>query len=192
MLDNNLRESAEPDVIRVVAHVASSASVLGAANHASYLLPARELARFRLGDRVDIRQWPVFAADERLVGAVDKLMVDTMSKKVRYLTVSLIKEAVDEYRLIAPGSVLVPIGLVQRLDDRQAIILTRITSRRLASAPRLRARAITRGDEDAALAAYGMATSREVSSPDFYKRPDFDERRLTEALDPDLLTDRLR
>ncbi len=38
------------------------------ANHASHLMPARELSRFKLGDKhVDIRRWPVFTSDGRLV-----------------------------------------------------------------------------------------------------------------------------
>ncbi|MEO8909805.1 MAG: hypothetical protein ABI408_06205 [Gemmatimonadaceae bacterium] len=82
-------------------------------------------------------------------------------------------------RPIAVGSVLVPIGVVQQLDDREAIKLDGISSGDLASAPRLRARAITRDDENAALAEYGMSTSRELPAADFYKRPEFDEAPLT-------------
>ena len=150
---------------------------------ASYLVPARELAYFRLGGgRVDIRRWPVFSADDRLVGAVDKLLVEAASKKVRYLSVSLNERAVHDYRPIAVGSVLVPIGVVKRLDDRQAIKLDRINSRALGDAPRMPARAINRGDEDNTLACYGMSTSREIPAADFYKRPEFDERTIGSAV----------
>src|SRR5687768_3399443 len=149
-------------------------------DRASYIVPARELSRFHLGsDLVDIRDWPVFARDGRLVGAVKRLMVEHASKKIRYIAVSLIRDAAHDYFPTLPGSVLVPIGLVRRLDDRQAVLIDDLTSSQLAQAPRLRPRAVTRADEDETLAVYGMPNSREVSAADFYKRPTFDERRLS-------------
>jgi len=173
------RRSSQPALITVKAHLASTSSSSHSNHRASYVLPARELVRFRLGEeRVDIRRWPVFAADGRLIGAVDKLMVEAASKKVRYVTVSLIETAVHDYSPTPAGSVLVPIGVVQRLDDRQAITLARLESKAVGSAPRLPSRAITRGDEDATLAGYGMSTSREVAATDFYERPEFDDAPL--------------
>ena len=151
-------------------------------DHSSHLMPARELTRFKLGEeRVDIRRWPVFTSDGRLVGAVDRLMVEASSKKIRYISVALIREAVNDYRSIVPGSVLVPIGLVRRLDDREAIVIDALASFQLAGAPRLRARAVTRAEEDATLAAYGMPTSREIPAADFYKNQNFDEDRISVA-----------
>ncbi|MEO8580588.1 MAG: PRC-barrel domain-containing protein [Gemmatimonadales bacterium] len=148
-------------------------------NHASYVLPARQLPRFQLGDdRVDIISWPVFAADGRLVGAVEKLIVQPVPQKVRYISVSLITHAAHDYRPNEVGSVLVPIGVVRRIDDRQAVTLDTISSSELAVAPRLRARAITRGDEETTLAAYGMPTSLESRAADFYKRSFFDDSTL--------------
>lgn len=173
------RRSSQPALITVKAHLASTSSTSHSNHRASYVLPARELARFRLGEeRVDIRRWPVFASDGRLVGAVDKLMVEAASRKVRYVTVSLIETAVHDYSPTAAGSVLVPIGVVERLDDRQAITLNQLNSKAVGGAPRLPARAITRGDEDATLARYGMSTSREIAATDFYERPEFDDAPL--------------
>jgi hypothetical protein len=149
-------------------------------DRASYIVPARELSRFRLGShRVDIREWPVFASDGRLVGAVQRLMVEHASKKIRYIAVSLIRNAADDYRPTAPGSVLVPIGVIRRLDDRQAVALDRLASGDLARAPRLHARAVTRADEDETLAVYGMPGSCDVSAADYYNSAHFDERRLS-------------
>ncbi|HEU4746861.1 MAG TPA: PRC-barrel domain-containing protein [Gemmatimonadaceae bacterium] len=149
-------------------------------DRASYIVPARELSRFRLGrDRVDIRDWPVFASDGRLVGAVKRLMVEHASTKIRYITVSLIRDAVHDLRPTELGCVLVPIGVVRRLDDRQAVVIDGLASGQLARAPRLRARAVTRADEDETLAVYGLPNSREVSAADFYKSPHFDEGRLS-------------
>jgi len=147
---------------------------------ASYLVAARELSSFHLGrGLVDIREWPVFASDGRLVGAVNRLMVEAATKKIRYVSVSLIPEAAHDYRPTAPGSVLVPIGAVRRLDDRQAVVLENLTSVQLARVPRLRARPVMRADEDATLAVYGMPNSHQGSGADFYNGPNFDERRLS-------------
>jgi hypothetical protein len=158
----------------------NGSGVLPPGDRASYIVPARELRRFHLGsDRVDIRDWPVFASDGRLVGAVQRLMVEHASTKIRYITVSLIRDAVHDYRPVQTGSVLVPVGLVRRLDDRQAVTLDGLASSQLARAPRLRARAVTRADEDETLAAYGIPNSRQIPAADFYKSPHFDERRLS-------------
>ncbi len=162
--------------------IAENPSFWTAVNHSSHLMTARELSRFELGkNRVDIRRWPVFTSDGRLVGAVDRLMVEPLSKKIRYIAVALIREAVNDYRYIVPGSVLVPIGLVRRLDDREAVVIDALASFHLASAPRLRARAVTRAEEDATLAAYGMPTSHEIPAADFYKNQNFDEDRIRVA-----------
>ncbi len=163
-----------------MAHHLSESGAWPPGDRASYIVPARELSRFQLGsDRVDIRDWPAFASDGRLVGAVKRFMVEHATRKIRYIAVSLIRDAVHDYQPTAPGSVLVPIGLVRRLDDRQAVIIDGLTCWALALAPRLRPRAVPRADEDETLAVYGMPNSREVSAADFYKSPHFDERRLS-------------
>lgn len=157
-------------------------AVFPAGNRASYVVAARELIRFRLGDgRLDIRGWPVLASDSRLMGVVDRLMIEASSKKVRYIAVSLAREGGKDCKPTAVGSVLVPIGVVRRLDERQAVVLDGLGSDELMRAPLLRARAVTRADEDAALEIYGMPTSRELPAADFYKNPNFDESRITVA-----------
>lgn len=170
------------DDIRPVPALDNESSGWDLGDRASYLVPARELSRFHLGrERVDIREWPVFASDGRLVGAVNRLMVETATKKIRYIAVSLIPEAAHDYRPTAPGSVLVPVGAIRRLDDRHAVVLQGLASGQLARAPRLRARAVMRADEDATLAVYGMPNSHQVPAADFYNGPNFDERRLSVA-----------
>lgn len=149
-------------------------------NRASYVIAARELARFRLGDgRVDVRSWPVFASDGLLIGAVDRLMVEPSSQRVRYLSVSMLADADREHHPTILGSALVPVGMARRLDEREVIVIDDLTSAQLEEAPRLSNRAVMRADEDAALTAYGLPSSRELPAADFYKRPEFDERTLS-------------
>jgi len=177
--------------LRLMAESSEGPSALGpgqysasepSGNRASYVVPMRELSRFRLGDgRVDIRGWRVFGSDERLVGAVDRLMVEAASKRIRYIAVSLVSDAGHDYKPKRAGSVLVPIGVVRRVDERHAVTLDGLPSDLISSAPILRARAVTRADEDETLAVYGMPTSHELPAADFYKSPNFDESRATVA-----------
>lgn len=148
-------------------------------NRASYLTPARELWHFHIGgERADIREWPVYTRDGRLVGAVDRLLVEAATRRIRYASVSLAFYAANDHKPTVLGSVLVPIGAIRRVDERQALVLDGLTSEQLVNAPRLHARPITRADEDATLAVYGMPTSRDVPPGTLYDGPTFDDRRL--------------
>ena len=69
--------------------------------------------------------------------------------------------------------------MARRLDEREVIVIDDLTSAQLEEAPRLSNRAVMRADEDAALTAYGLPSSRELPAADFYKRPEFDERTLS-------------
>lgn len=160
----------------------STACPWHAENRASYVVPARELRNFRLGDdRVDVRSWPVFGADERLVGTVDRLMVEPSTQRVRYVAISIFDDADHSSRPAILGSVLVPVGLVRRNNDRNVVVIDGLTSKQLESAPRLLNRAVMRADEDAVLAAFGLPNSSELPAADFYKSPRFDERRIRAA-----------
>ena len=145
----------------------------------SHLLAARELATFRLGpQRVDVREWQVFASDGRAVGVVDRLYVEIASGFVRYVSIRLTQHAEHDERPTRPGCVLVPIGLVRRYDEQRALSLDALTSDVIAAAPRLPSRPPNRADEDATLAAFGMATSRDLPGGDLYSGIGFDESRL--------------
>ncbi|MEX2154253.1 MAG: PRC-barrel domain-containing protein [Gemmatimonadaceae bacterium] len=179
-MSDHANESAGRDQIAVAAAalVKERATALPD-DRVCHLAAMRELMGFQLGaERADIRSWPVYASDARLVGAVDRLMVETATGRIRYASVALAYYAADDNRPTASGSVLVPIGLVRRLDDRQEITLDALTSLALVSAPRVHARPVTRGDENATLAVYGMATSRDVAAGDLYANVTFDDGRL--------------
>lgn len=144
----------------------------------SHLVPARELERFALGvERVDIRRWPAFGSDGLYVGMVDRLLVETGTGKIRYATVTIAVPLAAGGSRAPTGSVLVPIGLVHPLFDREEIVIDSLSADMLAGAPRLHARPVTRSDEDATLASYHMATSRDVGDM-LYGGPGFDERRI--------------
>jgi hypothetical protein len=145
------------------------------AHASSHLLRAREMPAFVIGDnRVDVRGWPVYSCDAQLVGRVDALYVDMRSNVVRYLGIAL----ADEDTGVRTGSVLVPVGATARPGDRHVVVLSTISSSQLTAAPRVMRRPITRSDEDAVLAAYGIATSRDIGGRDLYSMPAFSGTRL--------------
>jgi hypothetical protein len=167
------------DIIARTVREVVKASAPTKGDRISHLVAARELERFHLGaERVDIRSWNVLSSDGRLVGVVDRLLVETATGRVRYASVVLAPLDASEEPAIAPGSVLVPVGSIRQIADRRLVVLDDLTSEDLVRAPRLPRRAITRADEDATLAAYGIATSREIPEGQMYTRPHFDERRL--------------
>jgi hypothetical protein len=103
-------------------------------------------------------------------------MIEPLTQRVRYVAVSLLAGADREWHPSILGSVMVPVGLVQRRDERQVLQIDGLTSEQLANAPRLLSRAVMRADEDATLAAFGLPNSTDSPAADFYKKPLFDER----------------
>ena len=147
----------------------------------SNVVAARELLGFSLpGWQRDVRRWPVYSCDAKRVGAVDALLVELQTKRVRYIAVTL-----DDEALPSPvwGRVLVPVGAARRVDERGFVVLDTLTAQQLVEAPRLAVRPVTRSDEDATLAAFGMLTSSDLPAGDLYCGPRFDDQALL-AADP--------
>jgi hypothetical protein len=179
MADRTSGRAAVDMIARTVREVGHRTPAPTREDRVSHLVAARELERFDLGaDRVDIRRWGVLSSDGRPAGVVDRLLVETATGRVRYVSVVLAPPEGSEKPAAASGSVLVPVGSCRSIADRRLVVLDDITNEDLARAPRLPRRAITRADEDATLAAYGVATSHEIPPGQMYTRPHFDERRL--------------
>jgi sporulation protein YlmC with PRC-barrel domain len=141
----------------------------------SSLTPAWDLQGFRLPDAyADVRGWEVFAYDGTFVGTVSRFIVDTRTRVIRYVAVMLKGAQFGRSSIVTPRNVLVPVGLVRRVDDRHVIELEQITTAQLARAPRLPMRAIIRADEYATLATYGLAALWEMATEVMYSTPFFD------------------
>ena len=133
-----------------------------------------ELQGYSLPDiYADVRGWKVFADDGTLVGIVSRLIVDTRTRVIRYVAVML-SGTFGKSTIVAPHNVLVPVGVVRRVDEMQAITLEHITPAQLARAPRLPLRAIMRADELATLAIYGLASLWDLAADALYSAPIFD------------------
>ena len=163
------------DVGTAAAALARSVARMSPELRVSYLTAVRELSHFRFGpSRTDVRHWLVFTADGRLAGVVDRLLVETATRKVRYAAIVLDRHAADDHRPNACGSVLVPIGALRRASNGQTLTLRELTAQVLVTAPRLSARPVTRADEMAALDVYGYEDAA-MSSAEFYGDSRFDE-----------------
>jgi hypothetical protein len=150
----------------------------------SHLTAARELMALRDGVRGDIRGWVAYSSDRRAAGTVDRLLVEIYTGRIRYASILIAPNVLDDDVPHARGSVLVPIGFVRPDDDGRTVRIDRLTAAELLAAPRLPSRPVNRGDENAALAAYGLRTSRDLPNGRFYDRPEFQNERLALATSP--------
>jgi uncharacterized protein (TIGR02271 family) len=83
-------------------------------------------------DNPDVRGWEVISADNRRIGEVEDLLVDTTAMKVRYLDV----EVDDELR----GSdeekhILIPIGYARLNEDDDRILVNELSSEQVRTVP---------------------------------------------------------
>ncbi|MEP6991184.1 MAG: hypothetical protein ABJA80_09665 [bacterium] len=141
------------------------------------LIAARDVEGFELGiDRTDVRAWPVFSADARLVGNVDAMYLDPMHTAIRYLGISLGSPGDSTGPLI--GRVMVPVGSARRHGLRRRLILNHLTASQLATAPRLRNRRVTRTEEQATLYSLGLALPGAPTNGSRYDSALFEEAAL--------------
>lgn len=166
---------------RGISHRAAEAvqnSARRSSGTASNLLRAREIAAFRLDrDRTDVRGWQVYSDDAELVGAVASILVDMSSRAVRYLGVRLD----DRRSKTSNAEVLVPIGTVSRVGEREVVVAHSLSRAQLFAAPRVSARPVTRADEHAALTSYGMQADTNAGAYELYASPLFDDSGLLVA-----------
>ena len=90
---------------------------------------------YMLADAIpDVRDWEVAFPDDRRVGKVDDLIVDTSTMLVKYLEVKLDPQvALSD----ADRWVLVPVDLLARIEEAGVrVIIDRLPARGLAHAPR--------------------------------------------------------
>lgn len=125
---------------------------------------------FRIAEgNADPRRWAVHGADDRAIGQVEDLLVDTRALKARYVVCEVDEHALD----LEPQRrrVLVPVGFVRLDPARRVALVDRITARAVAEMPLYTGQELTRELEHDVLDLYG---------PDddggFYDDPRFDPR----------------
>jgi photosynthetic reaction center H subunit len=133
------------------------------------------------GDRPDIRGWEVKTAaslGDRMIGRVEDLVVDLDAMKVRYLLVSLDKDAVATSR---DRRILVPIGVGRLAANADHVRLDSFTGAQLVGIPEFRSGKLTRNYEAMLRRRFaspptGSGPLGPRSSDDFYDHEHFDDR----------------
>ncbi|HVT43561.1 MAG TPA: PRC-barrel domain-containing protein [Thermoanaerobaculia bacterium] len=128
-----------------------------------------EMPKYRVAEgEPDIRGWDVVSSDQKKIGKVHELVVDTERMKVRYLDIEL-----DSKILGIPekSHVLVPIGGANLDDDDSRVYVNHLSSSRMAAIPPYDHRPIT---SDYETTIRGLFTESEEQT-DRVERPDFFE-----------------
>lgn len=106
-----------------------------------------ELDDFDIADREpDPRGWEIRSADDREIGEVDELIVDTQAMKVRYLDCALNE---DELGLEEQGRhILIPVGFARLDEDDETVQVDRLTTDEVARLPEFTGLPIQREEEE--------------------------------------------
>ena len=176
--------------------------------------PSRRLQRLRdlddyevADDQPDIRGWTARTVDGTAIGEVDDLVVDVATLRVRYLDVRLAPQFHDPTRTAAVGEAirqaagepadvrrpdageghtLIPVGAVRLDDERDEVIVERLSSEEILGLPRYGGLALTdqyeaavrdRLLDDPARAAR-VAEERRAADADPYAHEAYDDRNL--------------
>jgi uncharacterized protein (TIGR02271 family) len=109
----------------------------------SRLVPLGRLNDFEVSDNdSDVRGWDVMSSDNRKIGEVEELLVDTEARRVRYLAVSLDRPGASQ-----GGHVLIPVESVRLSDRNQRVLLDSVSGSDVSSLPAYDFNSFNRGDE---------------------------------------------
>ncbi|MBX6365401.1 MAG: PRC-barrel domain-containing protein [Gemmatimonadetes bacterium] len=101
------------------------------------ILPLDEMKDFRVArGQVDVSGWTVIAADGERVGTVERLLVETAARKVRYLDVRLHRGALP-MGAEAPRErrVLIPIGYARLIERDRTVMVEGLRADDVANLP---------------------------------------------------------
>ena len=154
------------------------------------LMSLTEMKNFRISKgEPDIRSWDVVTADQKRIGEVHDLIVDTSALKVRYLDVEIDPKILG---IKKSSHVLIPIAGANLDDDDNRVYINRLTSSDIASIPAYDHRPLVRDYERHLLGIFGSenelphelpasappAEMPEEMRGDFYADDRFSDRRF--------------
>src|SRR5262245_49092316 len=124
-----------------------------ASDDESRLAPMSQLDDYEVASgHPDVRGWVVVSSDNRTLGSVRELIIDTRALRTRYLEVMLDRSAAGA---TGERSVLVPIGSASLDTNDDRVVLDAAIVSRLASLPEYTQSAVTRDYEKRLLPALG-------------------------------------
>ncbi|HEX7090043.1 MAG TPA: PRC-barrel domain-containing protein [Longimicrobiales bacterium] len=142
-----------------------------------------ELDDFEVADEdPDPRDWEVIASDQRSIGEVKDLVVDTSAMKVRYLDVDVNEEALGAAEL-RDRHILIPIGYARLDESADQVMVDAISSRDVPALPPFEGLPLRRETEDRLHAAFTGGAAEEGRRHPRYSAESFHEprRRSMEA-----------
>src|SRR2546423_506104 len=134
------------DGIEVVPKVDDAVIVPGRLAHLSDIE-----GEFMIADpEPDFRRWRVVLPNDREIGKVDDVIVDTTDMRGRYIEVKVDRDVLGTER---DSWVLVPVGAARLRDEDESVVIDRVPHAGLASAPRY-ARGIPSAEQERELREY--------------------------------------
>ena len=170
-------------------------------NDEKHLYRLDELSDYKVAsDDPDVTNWHVRDADNRVIGKVDNLLVNTQAQGVVYLDVEVDKTIIDakydpygrpENKDIrefvnkdGENHVIIPIGMVNLDLDNKTVVATGINHRTFAETKRFNSQnPINREYENAVLDSYNrepLPPERVYEEDRFYERDEFDRKRYSD------------
>ena len=150
----------------------------GASQDASGLVPMSQLDDLEVAEGYhDVRGWVVVGSDNRTLGSVRDLIVDSAALRTRYLDVQLEGSGAGSD---GARSVLIPIGSANVNPVNEQVVLDATIVSRLASLPEYSHGQPSRDYEQRLLAALGTALP---ASGDLYAGRHFDDSRFVAGRD---------
>jgi uncharacterized protein (TIGR02271 family) len=139
------------------------------------IVPLGELDDYKVAEGdPDVRGWDVVASDERKIGRVGNLLVDTDAMRVRYLAV---ERDAGWFDTSDQRDVLVPIGIARLDRDGKRVIVGRLASTELRTLPGYRRDAgVTRDYETLLRPYYDRSYTGAAASTGFYEADYYDDR----------------
>lgn len=149
-----------------------------ARNDMDRVVPLDKLDDFKIADGdPDVRGWEVRSSDNRKIGKIDDVLIDTTAMKVRYLDVDLDKDfrGGDKDR-----HVLIPIGYAQLNEDDDRIMVDSLASGDLAGLPAYTHEPLSRDYENQVRQSYDQAyaTGAADTDRDYYEHEHFNDNRF--------------
>lgn len=142
------------------------------------ILPLDEMDDYEVAEGdPDVRGWDVVASDGQKIGEVERLLVDTVASKVRYLDVELEGDLRGESDADDEARLLIPIGCARLDEENDRVMVENVAASQVAGFPTYGGGEVTREYEVMVLQGFDPEY-RASADRDPYEHEHFDEGRF--------------
>ncbi|WP_462264615.1 PRC-barrel domain-containing protein [Mucilaginibacter sp.] len=123
----------------------------------------------------NIKGWDVYDVNHKKIGAVDELLFNPASRRVRYLVVDLKQNNFN----LAARKIAVPIGVAELHEHNDEVLLPEVTAIHLTSLPTYeKGKPFTQDRELAIRNAFIVPQPAVIQGADFYEHDHFDQNKF--------------